>query len=199
MNKSNHYFKTLNGKKVDLMSLKSKYQESPTEMVSYLISYTKISKEEAENVVMEYFKTVKRRDVSEELSLNILSNKKLNFILKLSKITIITSLILTIIILFISYLAYDLNGMSDRFIPDIVNLFNTKLIGFVYYFKAILIIGIVIIVLFVFLLLLGLYFMHKPEIRAQVEEKVKSNNHAIDMFMDKVKKTKSIDDLLDKK
>ena len=144
MSKQKIYLKTLNGKKINMLSLDKKYQNSPEKMVSYLIKYTGAPKDEVISVVKEYFLKEYKQEVlkttdNEEIS------KKGSFLLKLAKIIITTSLILTAIILSICYIVYNMKGQSKFFIYDIVNVFNNQMIGFKYYFMALFIIAAIII------------------------------------------------------
>lgn len=198
MSKQKIYLKTLNGKKINMLSLDKKYQNSPEKMVSYLTKYTGAPKDEVISVVKEYFLKEYKQEVlkttdNEEIS------KKGSFLLKLSKIIIATSLILTAIILSICYIVYNMKGQSKFFMSDIVNVFNNQMIGFKYYFIALFIIAVIIITLFLLFCVFGLWQSHKIEIKQKIEEKEKNNDTTIEMFFDESKKNETLEEYLDKK
>lgn len=198
MSKQKIYLKTLNGKKINMLSLDKKYQNSPEKMVSYLTKYTGAPKDEVISVVKEYFLKEYKQEVlkttdNEEIS------KKGSFLLKLSKIIIATSLILTAIILSICYIVYNMKGQSKFFMSDIVNVFNNQMIGFKYYFIALFIIAAIIITLFLLFCVFGLWQSHKIEIKQKIEEKEKNNDTTIEMFFDESKKNETLEEYLDKK
>lgn len=190
-----NFVKNINGQKINLLLLDSKYQNDPFLMINYLCKKTKAKKEDVERIVTEYFRDAKGIEIDK----NYVINKKVENIIKGIKIFFKIYFILILIICFVMFVMYFIakaNNQADMFLSLAFNMSEINLIltPFLKIFKTLgIILVILLIIEFIFFII---YFIYKKIKEPKTKETVINENFEI---ISNKEETSTVDEILGNK